>query len=166
MPIQHLLTWQESILSTFFLFHFSHTRRKRIMQQQDIFRNKRNTIMTNICNYDEIMMIMMMIHLGRWCGETLPSILTTIYQLNDCIKYSFSSGWYLMVYQEVKNIPSGFMEISQWAKSPKKQSVRVYFWQHGTVFWVTLFQTVFMVILPTGIPPKKEYPPKYKDSSN
>jgi len=25
---------------------------------------------------------------------------------------------------------------SQWAKSPKKQSVGVYFWQQGTVFWV------------------------------
>jgi len=24
--------------------------------------------------------------------------------------------------------------LTQWAKSPKKQSVRVYFWQHGTVF--------------------------------
>jgi len=25
---------------------------------------------------------------------------------------------------------------AQWAKSPKKQSVGVSFWQHGTVFWV------------------------------
>jgi len=24
---------------------------------------------------------------------------------------------------------------SQWAKSPKMQSVGVYFWQYGTVFW-------------------------------
>jgi len=26
--------------------------------------------------------------------------------------------------------------IFQWAKAPKKQSVGVYFWQHGIIFWV------------------------------
>jgi len=26
--------------------------------------------------------------------------------------------------------------LTQWAKSPKKQSLGVYFWQYGTVFWV------------------------------
>jgi len=24
---------------------------------------------------------------------------------------------------------------SQWTKAPEKQSVGVYFWQHGTVWW-------------------------------
>jgi len=46
--------------------------------------------------------------------------------------------------------------VSQWAKSPKKQSVGVRFRQHGTVFQVlinknALLQTVFPEILSTEI---------------
>jgi len=32
------------------------------------------------------------------------------------------------------NLRKNKVDITQWAKSPKKQSVKVYFWQYGTVF--------------------------------
>jgi len=49
--------------------------------------------------------------------------------------------------------------LPQWAKSPKKQSVRVYIWQYGTVYWVPnqqkthTFRLFFLPILPTETSP-------------
>jgi len=45
-----------------------------------------------------------------------------------------------VVFEKKKKRKVNSMGVSQWAKSPKKQSVRVFFfltfWQHDTVFWV------------------------------
>jgi len=65
----------------------------------------------------------------------------------------------LYVTQEMKSPakpPNYYASLNtQWAKSLKKQSARVYFWQHGTLFLVpnnknALLQTVFWRFCPLG----------------
>jgi len=42
----------------------------------------------------------------------------------------------VVVFQTRDNPLIWLLALTQWAKSPKKQSVGMYFEQHGTVFWV------------------------------